>query len=79
MNYQFPPELDALIRQQMSAGEFASEEEFLLLAVRSFEAQQEDWAAIQQSLNSLDAGEQGLSLDEAFDVVRQRHNIPTDA
>lgn len=79
MNYQFPPELDALIRQQMSAGEFDSEEEFLLLAVRSFEAQQEDWTAIQQSLNSLDAGEQGLSLDEAFDVVRQRHNIPTDA
>ena len=79
MSYHFPPELNALVQRQMAVGVFASEDEFLILAVRSFESQQEDWMAIQRSLDSLDSGEQGLSLEEAFDVVRQRHNIPADA
>jgi Arc/MetJ-type ribon-helix-helix transcriptional regulator len=79
MSYPFPPELDKLVKQQLATGEFKSEDELLLTALRTLEVEQSDWAAIEESLKSLDYGDQGVSLEEAFAVVRQRHNIPQDA
>ena len=79
MSYPFPPELDKLVKQQLATGEFKSEDELLLTALRTLEVEQSDWAAVEESLKSLDNGEQGVSLEEAFAVVRQRHNIPQAA
>ena len=78
MSYPFPPELDKLVKQQLATGEFNSEDELLLAALRTLKVKQTDWAAIEESLMSLDYGEQGVSLDEAFAAVRQRQNIPQD-
>ena len=72
MSYQFPPELDQLVKQQMAAGNFASEDELLLSALRALEDEQADWAAIEESLSTLERGEQGVSLDEAFDIIRSQ-------
>ena len=79
MSYQFPPELDKLVKQQMAIGSYDSEDDLLLTALRTLEDDRADWAAVEESLNTLGEGEQGVSLQEAFDTVRQRHNIPQDA
>ena len=42
------------------------------------QAEQEDWAAVSEALDTLEQGEQGLSLEEAFEAVRRNHGIPTD-
>ncbi len=79
MSYHFPPELDKLVKQQMGSGVYGSEDELLLAALRTLEDKQADWAAVEESLNTLDRGEQGHSLEDAFGIVRRRHNIPQDA
>ena len=79
MAYQFPPELAELVEKHLTTGEYSSEDEVLLDAMRSLESQRDDWAAIEESLTTLEQGDQGVSLDEAFDTIRKRHNIPQDA
>ena len=79
MSYEFPPQVDELLKKQMDKGDYESEDAVLLAALKSLEAEQEDWAAVSEALESLEQGEQGLSLEEAFELVRQKHGIPTDA
>jgi len=79
MAYQFPPEVDDLIRKQMATGLYASEGQLLLDALRALETEKEEWLATKEGLDSLDQGEQGVSLQEAFDSVRAKHNISPDA
>ena len=79
MTHQFPPEIDELIRKQMATGQYESEDQLLIDALRSLESEQQEWLAIKESLDTLDQGEQGVSLDEAFESVRTKHNIPQDA
>jgi Arc/MetJ-type ribon-helix-helix transcriptional regulator len=79
MAYRFPPELAELVEKHLATGEYSSEDEVLLHAMRSLEAQRDDWAAIEKSLTTLEQGDQGVSLNEAFDTIRKGHNIPQDA
>ena len=79
MNYDFPPEVDQLIRQQMATGQYDSEDQLLVDALNSLQSEREELSAIQASIESLDRGEPGYPLQEAFDILRQQHNIPSDA
>jgi hypothetical protein len=63
----------------MGSGVYGSEDELLLAALQALENGQADWAAVEESLKTLDEGDQGHSLEDAFDIVRRRHNIPQDA
>ena len=60
-------------------GNFQSEDDVLLAARQSLEIVQDDWAAVREALGSLERGEKGLSLEEAFEAVRRKHSIPADA
>ena len=75
MTYQFPPDLDELIQKQMATGEYHNEDELLRDALRSLETQRTEWHAIKEGLRTLDAGNQGVSLDEAFRQIRERNGI----
>ncbi len=79
MTYEFPSEVGQLIRKQLDTGNYESQDDVLLAALRSLDAEQEDWAAVSEALNSLEQGEPGLSLEEAFEAVRRKHGIPADA
>lgn len=79
MAYQFPPRVEDLIKKQLEAGHYESEDEVLLAALQSLEVEQEDWAAVSEALESLERGEQGMSLEEAFEAVRRKHGLPADA
>lgn len=78
-HYDFPPQLDELLQEQLSSGEYASEDDVLLAALQSLQATSDDRAAVREALDTLDAGEQGVSLQEAFDEVRRRNNVTSDA
>ena len=52
MAYQFPPEVDDLIRKQMATGLYASEGQLLLDALRALETEKEEWLATKEGLDS---------------------------
>ena len=75
MSYQFPPDVDEQVKKQMATGEYASEDDVLREALRTLNQQRNDWEAIQAGLKTLDDGNTGVSLDDAFRQVRERNNI----
>jgi hypothetical protein len=46
-----------------------------LAALQTLETESEDWLSVREALDSLEAGDQGMSLQDAFDEVRKRHSI----
>ena len=76
MGYHFPPNVDTLVKKQLKSGQYASEDDVLLDALRALQAHQEESAAIQESLDTLDQGDPGVTLEQAFDTIRRRHNVP---
>jgi Arc/MetJ-type ribon-helix-helix transcriptional regulator len=84
MAYQFPPDLDELVREQMASGNYDSEDDLLRDALLAFSGDgeaivDEDVAALEEALRELDAGDPGVDLDEAFRRIRERHGIDSGA
>jgi putative addiction module CopG family antidote len=78
MSYQFPPELDELVKRQLASGEYDSEDAVLIAAMRSLEHQQEDLAAIREGIEDMEAGRVRPLRD--FDrEFRDKKSIPQDA
>ncbi|MFM7837882.1 MAG: type II toxin-antitoxin system ParD family antitoxin [Planctomycetaceae bacterium] len=73
--YKFPQVVRHLVQKQLASGQFATEDEVLLAALQTLETESEDWLAVREALDSLEAGDQGMSLQDAFDEVRKRHSI----
>ena len=73
--YKFPPAVSDLLQKQLASGQFATEDEVLLAALQTLETESEDWLAVREALDSLEAGDRGMSLQEAIDEVRKRHSI----
>jgi predicted transcriptional regulator len=71
MAHEFSPAVEQLIRDKMASGRFASEEELLVEALQSLEESDKELQAIEEGLASVDRGEQGVPLDDAFARVRQ--------
>ncbi|MFM7925020.1 MAG: hypothetical protein ACKPJJ_32740 [Planctomycetaceae bacterium] len=46
-----------------------------MAALQTLETESEDWLAVREALDSLEAGDLGMSLQEAFEEVRKRHSI----
>ena len=73
MTYPFPPDLQELIHAQMSAGGYDSQDDLLRAALQSLSADQENLAAVKQAIAEREAGDEGVPLDEAFALVREKH------
>ena len=56
MSYTFPPELDRLVRDKLATGEYASEEELLLEAMRALVDRDEAIAGIRRGIEDMEAG-----------------------
>ena len=74
-NDELSPQLEALLQKQLASGDYATKEDVLLAALQSLDSQSEDWAAVNEALQTLEAGDPGLSLDEAVQEVRRRNNV----
>jgi Arc/MetJ-type ribon-helix-helix transcriptional regulator len=64
-----------LIEEKMASGKYRSEDELLRTALDLLDAEDEELRAIQDSLDDLDRGEEGVPLDEAFAQLRAKYNI----
>jgi Arc/MetJ-type ribon-helix-helix transcriptional regulator len=78
MSYTFSPEVTALIQQHMATGRYRSEDDLLRDALErlieeTVEDDDDDWAAIREGLEEVDRGEPGMSVDEAFRWILERH------
>jgi putative addiction module CopG family antidote len=75
MPYPFPPNLQALVGEQMASGKFASDDDLLRTALRALAEEEQDLDAVRESLAEWRAGDPGVPLDDAFDLVRRRHGL----
>ena len=64
-----------MIEKQLATGRYSSEDEILKAALQRLDEESDDSAAIKEAIDSLDAGEPGLSLMEAFNEARKRNAI----
>ena len=72
MPYQFPPDIDRLVRERMASGAYSSEDTLLKDALRALAEQEEDLLVVREALADWEAGDPGVPLDEAFDTIRRR-------
>ena len=75
MPYAFPPDLRAIVGEQMASGKYASEDELLRSALRALADEEQDLDAVRESLAEWRAGDEGVPLNEAFDAIRERHGL----
>jgi len=57
----------------MSSGKYASEDELLRVALRALSEEEEDLAAVRESIGDWLKGDPGVPLDAAFAAIRSRH------
>lgn len=74
-----PPDVEALVAQQLASGRFRSEDDVLRSAMHALTEVDEDAAAVQQALDEWRSGDSGVPLDDAIDRVRTRHSPGTKA
>jgi Arc/MetJ-type ribon-helix-helix transcriptional regulator len=79
VSYQVPPDIEALIQQQIATGQFQTPDQVLRIALEQLAAQEEAIRAIQVSIDALEAGDPGIPVDDAFAAIRAKYNIPSDA
>ena len=72
MPYPFPPDVKQLIDARMASGQYRSEDDLLRDALDALTAESEELDAIQAALAEWRAGDQGVPLDEAFELVRRK-------
>ena len=77
MSYAFPPELDRLVRQKLATGEYGSEDEVLLDAMRALQDRDQTIMAIREGIADMEAG-RTRPLEEVDAEIRDRHGIRAD-
>jgi hypothetical protein len=78
MTEPISPAVEKLIRDKMATGRYGSEEELLVEALHALDESDEDLQAIEEGLASLDRGEAGVPLSEAFARLRQKYDTRTE-
>jgi putative addiction module CopG family antidote len=78
MSYAFPQDVQDLIAQQMASGRYSSEDDVLRDALVSLSQSQEDLDAVLEAVAELEAGDPGVPLGEAFNIIRKKHGLPCE-
>ena len=71
MQYPIPPDVQDLIAAQLATGRYQNEDEVLREALRALQEASDDAAAVQDAIDAWKVGDDGLPLDQAFDLVRK--------
>ena len=79
MPYQFPPDLQQLVADRLATGVYQSENDMLREALLALAEQEQDLAAVQEAIAELNAGDEGLPLEEAFNSIRGKHGNAREA
>jgi Arc/MetJ-type ribon-helix-helix transcriptional regulator len=79
MPYQFPADIEYLVQQQLATGYFATPDDVLRAALKQLQLEEDEVNAIQQSIDRLDSGEEGVAVEDAFQQLRQKYNLVDNA
>jgi Arc/MetJ-type ribon-helix-helix transcriptional regulator len=63
----------------MASGKYSSEDELLKDALEALQVEDQELRAIEEALDDLASGDEGIPLDEAFSSLRAKYDIPADA
>ena len=77
MAYQFPPEIEQLVREQMQSGDYRSEDDMLADALKALAIQRNDLEAIREGIRDMEAG-RVQPLREAVAEIRKEHGFSHD-
>lgn len=75
MTYQLPPDVDQLVKSYVNAGIYHSEADVLRDALRALADEDQDLKAVRQAISELHAGDEGLPVDEAFEIMMRKYGI----
>ena len=82
MTLQVSSEVQKLLAEQMATGRFANPNDVLLDALKRQRLLQDvegeledDWPAIQEALDEIEAGDQGRPAAEVFAELRQKYSL----
>jgi len=76
MDYQFPPNIDRLVKEQMASGAYESEDDVLADALRALAARNADLSAVNDAIQDMEAGDSGRPLIEVANEIREKHGWP---
>ena len=65
--------VERLIRERMASGQYASEDDLLTEALQALNDSDDELQAIQEGIDSVDRGETGVPLNEAFRKLLDKH------
>jgi putative addiction module CopG family antidote len=75
MSYNLPADLEQLLQDRLASGHYASEAEVLREALLSLADREDDLEAVRSAIDAMEAGDQGISVKDAFDLVRSQNNL----
>ena len=70
MAYPFPPDLQQLVADRLASGRYRSEDDMLREAMHVLAAQEDDLFAVQEAIAAWKAGDEGIPVKEAFEIIR---------
>jgi len=78
MQLHFSADIEKLIRDHMATGLYSSEEELLVLALHALDENEAKRAAIEEGLASVDRGDAGVTLSDAFQHLRDKYLVSAE-
>jgi Arc/MetJ-type ribon-helix-helix transcriptional regulator len=82
MSFNVSPEIAELVAAQMATGKFTSADDVLLDALRKQrellqeeEEFKDDWPAIKEALDDIEAGDPGQPAEEVFEETRKKFSL----
>jgi Arc/MetJ-type ribon-helix-helix transcriptional regulator len=73
MSYDFPPQIEELVRQLMASGRYESEDALLVDALAALQRSQDDLVAVIEAIDDMEAGDSGRLLADVADEIRSSH------
>ena len=75
MQTQLPADVQQNLTAWIATGRYASEEEVLRDALRALADEDDDFNAVRQAIDEVEAGDKGMPLRQAFEELRNKHGI----
>lgn len=69
MIYPFPPDLKQLVADRLASGQYQSEDDVLREAMHALARQDDDWLAVREAIAEWKAGDEGIPVKEAIQII----------
>ena len=71
MPYQLSADIQRLVEDRIATGAYSSPDEVLRAALEALQQSDADLVKIQEAIDEWQAGDEGLPLNEAFQVIHE--------